>query len=182
MDKKSDRRAWACMRMPHRVRDRQQRFLPRQRFADNSGKKTGCRLVWFARAHANGRQSDTDAVKKFAARVVSEQQFANCLLCSVGGQRREMKVIGNGSGKWRTENGDRGRKHDFGFVVGSADRLEKCATPIKIDTIALLEIGFRFAGNHTSQMKDHVGLVRDSLCRRPRAGKVARREIYRSCK
>src|SRR5262245_16497721 len=106
MDEKSDGRARACMRMPHGVRDGQERFLPRQRFADNSREETGCRLVWFARAHANGRQPDTDAVKESAPRVVSEQQFANCLLSPVGGQRREMKVIGNGSGKRRTENGD----------------------------------------------------------------------------
>src|SRR5215510_15951498 len=147
MDKKAYRRTRARMRMSHGVRDRQKRFLSCQRLADNPREETGRRLVWLARPHANGRQPDTDAIKKSAPRIVGEQQFANCLLRSVGGQWREVKVIGNGRRKRRTENGDRRRKYDLRFVFCSPDRFEQRTSSIEIDTVALFEIGLRFAGN-----------------------------------
>src|SRR5262245_46857629 len=90
----ADRGARARMGMHHRLRNRQHRFEARQRLADDPGEETRRRLVGLARPHHDARQADTDAVAEAAPGVVGEQRFADRLLRAVGGERREMEVVG----------------------------------------------------------------------------------------
>ena len=95
MNEKADRRARARMRMQHAFGDRQDRLLAGERLADDAGKETRRRLVRLAGPHADRRQPDADAVEEAASRIIGEQQFADRLLRAVGGERREMKFVGD---------------------------------------------------------------------------------------
>ena len=93
--RKPDRRARAGVGVDDRLGDRQQRLEAGERLADDAGEETRRRLVGLARPHHDGRQADADAVAEAAPGVVGEQQFADRLLRAVGGQRREMEIIGD---------------------------------------------------------------------------------------
>ena len=67
-----------------------------QRLADDAGEESRRRLVGLARPHHDRRQPDADALAEAAPRVVGEHRLAHRLLGAVGGQRRQVKLVGNG--------------------------------------------------------------------------------------
>ena len=123
------------------------------------------------------RQADADAVEKAAPRVVGEQQFADRLLRAVGGERRQMEIVGDGVGKRRAEHRDRRGEHEFRLVAVAdcADRFQQRAGAVEIDAVALLEIGFRLARDHAGEMEDHVRPFRDRFFRDARRGEIGGR-------
>ena len=127
------------MPMPHAVLDRQHGLLAVKRLADDRGEEAGCRLVGLARPHHDGRQPDADAVEKAAAGVIGEQQLDDGLLGAVGGERREVKVVGDRFRKRRAEHRDR-RGEDQArpiAVADRADRFEERARAVEIDVVRL---------------------------------------------
>src|SRR6266542_2807772 len=136
--------------------------------------ETGSRLVGLARPHHDARQTDTDAVAEAAPGIVGEQRFPDRLLRAVGGQRREMKIVGDRGRKWRAEHRDGGGV-DQARPIAVADRtnrFEQRAGAVEVDAIALVEIEFGFAGDDAGEMKDHLGATRDRL-----GGFFGRRQI-----
>ena len=160
-----------------RVGDRQYRFKPCERFADDAGEKTGGRLVRLAWTHADGGQADADAVEDAAPVVVGEQQFADRLLRAVGGERREMEVVGDRGRERRAIDRDRGGEDDLRLIAGGADRFEQRAGAVEIDVVALVEIGFGLARHDAGEMEDHLRPAGDQLLRRARCGEIAGRDI-----
>src|SRR3974390_1336685 len=166
VDEKADRRARAGMPMHYAVGNRQGRLLSGQWLADDAGEEPGGSLVWLARPHANRRQTDANPLEKAAPCVVGEQQLGHRFLRSVGGERRQMEVVGNGFRERRAEHRDRGGENESWLVVADrAHRLEQCAGAVEVDAVALLEISFRFARNYAGEMEDHVRLFRHGLFR-----------------
>ena len=145
-----------------------------QRLADDAGEETRSRLVRLARPHHDARQPDADAVAEAAPGVVGEQRFADRLLRAVGGERREMKVVGDRLRERRAEHRDRGGVDEPRpiAVAGRADRLEQRTRAVEIDAIALVEIELGFAGHHAGEMEDRIGPARDGPRRLARRGKI----------
>ena len=133
-------------------------FHAGQRLADDAGEESRCRLVRLARPHHDARQPDADAVAEPAPGVIGEQRFADRLLRAVGGERREMEVVGDRFRERRAEHRDRGGEdHPRAIAVaGRADRLEQRTGAVEVDVVALVEIELGFAGNDAGQMEDHV--------------------------
>ncbi len=93
MKQEANRAARAHMPMTHRFIDRQDRFLSDQRFAENIGEETRCRLVWLAGTNADRRQANADAIQKTLAGIIREQQFADCFLRAIAGAGRQEKLV-----------------------------------------------------------------------------------------
>ena len=131
-------------------------FDASQRLADDAGEESRCRLVRLARAHHDARQPDADAVAEPAPGVIGEQRFADRLLRAVGGQRREMKVVGDRFRERRAENRDGGGVDEPRpiAVAGRADRLEQRTGAVEVDAVPLVEIKLGFAGDHAGEMED----------------------------
>jgi len=149
-------------------------FKPGERFADDPGEEARRRLVRLAWSHHHARQADADAVTKAAPGVVGEQRFADRLLRAVGGERREMKIVGDRRGKGRAEHRDRGGENEARTIAiaDRANRFEQRARPVEIDPIALVEVDLGFAGDDAGEVEYRVGAARDRL-----GGLARRREI-----
>ena len=75
----------------------------------------------------------------------------------------------------RAEHGDR-RGEDqprLVAVAGLADRLEQQPGAIEIDAVALVEIGFRLAGDDGREVEDEIGPVLHERGGGPRPGEIA---------
>src|SRR5262245_6117898 len=173
------RGARAGVRVHDRLGDRQYRLLAGERLANDAGEEArGC-LVRLARPHHDGGEADADAIAEAASGVVGEQRLADRFLGAVGGERREMEVVGDRRGKRRPEHRDRGRVDEPGpiAVAGRADRLEQCAHAVEIDPIALVEVELGFARDHAGEMEDHVGTETDELLSFTRRCQIACKNI-----
>src|SRR6266540_6419086 len=145
--------------VPHGFRHRQHRFLAVQRLADDAGEKAGRGQVGLARAHADGRQPYADAVEESAAAAVGKQQLADRLLRAVAGERRAEELVADRLRKRRAKHRD-GRSEDQARLIAIlyfSNGFEKAPRAVEIDAVALLEIGFRFAGDDGGEVKDEVG-------------------------
>jgi hypothetical protein len=106
MDEEADCRARACKPVAHSLVHRQHRLLTGKRLAENIGEEAGCRLVGFARADADRRQPDADAVENIEPRIVGEKQLADRLLRAVARQRRGEELVADLIRERLPENGD----------------------------------------------------------------------------
>ena len=175
MNEKADRRPRAGMRMTDRIGDRQDRFHTRQRLTDDAGEETRRRLVGFARAYADGRQANADALEKAAPRVIGQQQFADRLLRAVGCEWRQREIDRDRVGKRRAVDRDRRGENHLGLVTaaGQTDGFEQRARAVEIDAIALVEIGLRFARHDAGEMEDDIRPFRDRLLGDAGPGEIA---------
>ena len=123
-------------------------------------------------------------VAEAATGIVGEQQLADRFLRAIGGERREVEIIGNGRRKRRAENCNRGRVDKSGPVAVAvrADRLQQRPHAIEIDAIALFEIKLGFAGDDAGEMEDHIRPLRDRLRRLRRGGEISGPGVHRSGK
>src|SRR6185436_14909207 len=139
MDQEPDGRAWRSEPVAHAVGDGEHRLHAGERLAQDAGKEPGGGLVRLARAHADGRQADADAVEKTAAAVVAEQQFADRFLRAVAGERRVEEFVTDRLRKRRAEYRDGGGEDHPRLVslADLADRLEQQPGAVEIDAIPL---------------------------------------------
>src|SRR4051794_29825186 len=107
MEKKTYRCTRACKPMAHVLRDRQNRFLPRQRLAQDIREEAGCGLVRRSRPDANRRQPQADSIEESTAAVIGEKKLAYRLLSAVARERRIGVVVGNLARKGGSVNGNR---------------------------------------------------------------------------
>jgi hypothetical protein len=161
MQQKSDRGAGAGKPVPYVTADRQHRFLPGERLAQDVGEEPRSRQVRLARADNDGGQPDADAVHKPPPRIVVEEQLYDRLLCTVTGQRCSEELVADRFGEWRAEHSDRRGEHqlrEIGAVDAlQPDRIEQQARAVKIDPVAFLEIGLRLARNDGRQVEYEIG-------------------------
>src|SRR5262245_31489962 len=162
------------MPVPHRVRDRQDRFLAGERLADDAGEEARRRLVRLARAHADGRQTQADAVEDAAPAVVGEQQLADRLLRAVAGERRVQELVADRLGEGRAEHRDRRCEYHAWLVAAAllANRLEQPMRALEVDAVALVEVGLGLAGDDSGEVEDGAGTGGDQLLGLARRGKV----------
>src|SRR5215475_7615277 len=159
MNQKPHRRPWTGVPMQHALLDREDRLHPCQWLTNDRRKEARCGLVGLAWPNNNAWQANANAVEHAATRVVSDQQFADCLLCSVRCQRREMKFVGDRIRIRRAEHRDRRCEYQLRMIALSmpADRLEQSPAAVKIDPIAFVKIKLGLAGNDCGEMKNHIG-------------------------
>ena len=163
-----------------------------KRLADDVGEEAGRRLVRRARADADSRQPDADAVEKPLARVVGDQHLADRLLRAVGGQRRVEELVADLLREWRAEHGDRRGEDQPRFVAAAnrADGVDQEPRAVEIDAIALIELRLGLAGHDRGEVEDRVRPVHqqrrggggigevggDEADRQRRAGRLGRRD------
>ena len=165
VQQEADRGARRSEPVAHGFRHRQHRFLAGERLADDAGEEARRRLVRLARAHADRRQADADAVEEAAPAVVGEQQLADRLLRAVARERRVQELVADRLGKRRAEHRDRGGEHDARLVVlvVLSDRFEKAPRAVEVDPVALLEVRLGFARDDGGEMEDEIGARGDEL-------------------
>src|ERR1700722_12357612 len=171
--------------MTNILADWQDRLLAGQGLADDAGEKPGSRLVGQAGANADRGQAQPDAVEEAAPRIVSKPKLADRFLGSVTGQGSGEELVADLVGKRRAIDGDRGGE-DQAWLVGAPrqrllapDRLEDRMGSPKVDGVALVEIGLRFARDHRSQEKNDVRPRRDKSRRDVGGGDVEGVEGHR---
>src|ERR1041384_7301934 len=107
MEQKAYRRSRTGKPMADILRDRQNRFLPRQRLAQNIREEARSGPVRRARSDANRWQPQGNPVEESTATVIGEKKLAYCFLGPVARERLSDVVIGNCARQRGAVNGDR---------------------------------------------------------------------------
>ena len=146
------------MPVAHILRDWQDRLVSGKRLPDDIGEEAGGREIWLSRTYADGGKAQSDAIKETTPTVVCKKQFADCFLRPVAGERRVEVVVRDGLREGRAKDGDRRREDDLGLVVATrlANRLEEIAGTIKIDAVALFEIGLCFSRHDGGEVENQI--------------------------
>jgi len=154
--------------------------LARERLADDAGEKSRRGAVGLARAHADRRQAQADAVEEAAPAVIGKQQLADRLLRAVAGKRRIEELVADRLRKRRAEHRDRrGEHHPRPITVADfADGVEQMPRAVEVDAVALVEVGLGLAGNDGGEVKDEIGPRRHQLFRLARRGEVRGHRFY----
>src|SRR5215211_6265602 len=162
------------MGMTNIHRDRQDRLLTVQRFADDAREKARSRLIGLPRPYANGGQPDPYAIEKSAPRVIGQKQLTHRLLRAIARKRRQKEFIPDRLRERSAENGDGGRE-DKSWLVSipdGADGIEQKPGTVEIDPVALVEIGLGLAGNDGGKVEDDIGTTCNELLRLSRNGEI----------